>query len=131
LDASARATRQATIPLLLTGCVALVASALGQSAIAALAEAMNTITAAGQANGRTVFQLHVLPHVAASVAAYIWSAAALTFHAVCVSVLFDEARGMVVTPRAAPNEASSPDGRPRQFGPLPRRPPPAGADRIT
>jgi hypothetical protein len=94
LKASAEEGRQALGRLLLVAGAALVVSALGQSAIAALAEVMSTIAATGQENGRTVFQLHFLPHALTSIAAYVWSATTLTFHAVCVSVLFDDSRGV-------------------------------------
>ena len=81
--------------LWLVGCGALVASMLGQSTVAAAAEAMDTITAAGEMNGRTVFQLHFLPHAITTVAAYVWSTATLVVQALCVSVLFDAAHGVM------------------------------------
>jgi hypothetical protein len=100
LPPDAKAPR-ASRGLVLAGVVALVASALGQSAIAALAESMNTIVPIGQVNGRTVFELHLLPHVATSIAAYVWNAGTLTFQAVCVSLLFEEARVAVALQPAA------------------------------
>jgi hypothetical protein len=93
LAGSTSEMRGAQRRLLLVGCAALLASALGQSAIAALAETMNTITAVGHVNGRAVFQLNLLPHVITTIAAYVWSAATFVFHALCVSALFDEAYG--------------------------------------
>jgi hypothetical protein len=92
LSASAAETRGATARLLLVACVAIILSAVGQSAIAALAEAMNTITPAGQVNGRTVFQLNPFSHAVTTVAAHLCGAGAVTFQAICVSVLFDAAR---------------------------------------
>lgn len=94
-------TRGAQGRLLLVACVALIVSALGQSAVAALAEAIGTITAAGHVNGPMVYQLNFVPHTLTTVAAYLCSAAALTFHALCVSVLFDDARG-IAPPAPAP-----------------------------
>ena len=92
--ASAWESREAQGRLRLVAFVALLVSTLGQSAVAALAEAMGTITAAGELNGRTVFHINTLPHALTTVAAYAWSSATLTVHALCVCALFDESRGV-------------------------------------
>ena len=92
------------ISLFLMGGTLLLLSALGQSAIAAIAEALNTITAAGHVNGRTVFELNFFPHALTSLVAYFWSVATLTLYALCVSTLFDEARG-VARREASPGRA--------------------------
>ena len=68
-------------------------SVFGQSAAAVLAEAMGAVSAAGQEHGQTIFRLRYASHALTSVLAYICAAGALTFHAVGVSMLFDEARG--------------------------------------
>ena len=54
---------------------------------------MGAVSAAGQENGQTIFRLRYASHALTSVLAYICAAGALTFHAVGVSMLFDEARG--------------------------------------
>lgn len=81
-------------PLLVVGLGALAASILGQSAVAAIAEAMGAITPAHEVHGKTIFQLNLLPHVITTIAAYIWTVATVVVHALCVSVLFDAARGV-------------------------------------
>jgi hypothetical protein len=97
LSSSTSETRAAQGRLLLVACAALIVSTLGQSAVAAIAEAMSTITPAAHVNGRTVFQLNLLPHTLTTFAAYLCSAAALTFQAICVSALFDDERGIART----------------------------------
>ena len=92
-DASFRETRAQQGRLALVAGLALCVSVFGQSAAAVLAEAMGAISAAGQENGQTIFRLRYAPHALTSVLAYICAAGALTFHAVGVSMLFDEARG--------------------------------------
>ena len=95
LAASTVQVRLAQGRLTLVATSMLLLSILGQSAIAAIAEALHTITAVGHVDGRAVFELHVLPHALTTVAAYVWNAATVTFYALCVSALFDEAHGMV------------------------------------
>ncbi len=94
-DASFRETRAQQGPLLLIVGLAFCVSLFGQSAAAVLAEAMGAVSAAGQEHGQTVFRLGYASHALTSVLAYICAAGALTFHAVGVSMLFDEARGTV------------------------------------
>ena len=94
--------------LLTMACVVLLASMLGQSALAAAAEALNTITPAGQVDARTPFQLNYVPHALTTVGAYAWNAATLTFQALCVSHLFEEVHG--VARIAAPGTASGVSG---------------------
>jgi len=107
-DASFRETRAQQGRLLLVAGLAFCVSVFGQSAAAVLAEAMGAVSAAGQENGQTIFRLRYASHALTSVLAYICAAGALTFHAVGVSMLFDEARGtarlampMPVSPRAS------------------------------
>jgi hypothetical protein len=95
LAASMSETRQAQGRLALVACSMLLLSILGQSTIAAIAEAMNTITAVGKVDAQTIFELHFLPHALTSVGAYVWNAGTVTFYALCVSALFDEAHGIV------------------------------------
>ena len=92
-DASFRETRAQQGRLLLVAGLAFCVSVFGQSAAAVLAEAMGAVSAAGQENGQTIFRLRYASHALTSVLAYICAAGALTFHAVGVSMLFDEARG--------------------------------------
>jgi len=92
-DASFRETRAHQWRLLLVASLAFSVSVFGQSAAAVLAEAMGAVSAAGQENGQTIFRLRYASHALTSVLAYICAAGALTFHAVGVSMLFDEARG--------------------------------------
>jgi hypothetical protein len=92
--------------LLMVASFVLIASTLGQSAFAALAEAMGTITAASQADGGTVFRLSVFPHVITTLGAYAWNAGTLTFYALCVSELFHRCMVPAVTP-AAPEPGAS------------------------
>jgi hypothetical protein len=107
-DASFRETRAQQGRLLLVAGLAFCMSVFGQSAAAVLAEAMGAVSAAGQENGQTIFRLRYASHALTSILAYICAAGALTFHAVGVSRLFDEARGTVrlamptpVSPRAS------------------------------
>jgi len=93
-DASFRETRDQHGRLLLVAGLAFCVSVFGQSAAAVLAEAMGAVSAA-QENGQTIFRLRYASHALTSVLAYICAAGALTFHAVGVSMLFDEARGTV------------------------------------
>ena len=106
--ANATDTRAAHSRLLLVASLVLLMSMLGQSAIAALAEVMGTITPVGQMDGPTLFQLNFLPHALTTLGAYVWNAATLTLYALCVSQLFDEARGMapVVAPAHSDRRAS-------------------------
>ena len=99
LRRSAAETRPAIGALLLLAVSALVGSALGQGAVAALAEAMGTTTPVGQMSGRTIFELHYLPHALTSILAYAWSAATLTVYAAGVSVACDNVRGKSVSTR--------------------------------
>ena len=92
-DASFRETRAQQGRLLLVAGLAFCVSVFGQSVAAVLAEAMGAVSAAGQENGQTIFRLRYASHALTSVLAYICAAGALTFHAVGVSMLFDEARG--------------------------------------
>ncbi len=92
-DASFRETRAQQGCLLLVAGLAFCVSVFGQSAAAVLAEAMGAVSAAGQENGQTIFRLRYGSHALTSAVAYICAAGALTFHAVGVSMLFDEARG--------------------------------------
>jgi len=92
-NASFRETRAQQGRLLLVAGLAFCVSVFGQSAAAVLAEAMGAVSAAGQQNGQTIFRLNYAPHALTSVLAYACAAGALTFHAVGVSMLFDEARG--------------------------------------
>jgi hypothetical protein len=85
-----------------------VGSALGQGAVAALAEAVGTVTPVEPLSGRTIFELHYLPHALTSILAYVWSAATLTVYAAGVSVACDGVRGRSRSPRLDP--------RPRQVG---------------
>ena len=94
-DASFRETRAQQGHLLLVAGLAFCVSLFGQSAAAVLAEAMGAVSAAGQENGQTIFRLRYASHALTSILAYICAAGALTFHAVGVSMLFDEARGTV------------------------------------
>jgi hypothetical protein len=94
-DASIRETRAQQGRLLLVAGLAFCVSLFGQSAAAVLAEAMGAVSAAGQENGQTIFRLSYAAHALTSVLAYICAAGALTFHAVGVSMLFDEALGTV------------------------------------
>ena len=95
-------------PLLWLAAAVLVVSALGQSAVAMLAEVLGTIRPGGVADGRTVFVLAYTPHALTSVLAYLTSAFAVTMHAVGVSIMFAEVRGLDV-------EVSS-ESSPRVFG---------------
>ena len=95
-------------PLFSLAAAALVVSVLGQSAVAVLAEALGTIRPGGVAEGRTVFVLAYTPHALTSVLAYLTSAFAVTMHAVGVSLIFAEVRGLHV-------EVSS-ESSPRVFG---------------
>ena len=92
-DASFPETRAQQGRLLLVAGLAFCVSVFGQSAAAVLAEAMGAVSAVGQENGQTVFRLTYGSHALTSVLAYICAAGALTFHAVGVSMLFEEARG--------------------------------------
>ena len=83
-------------PLFSLAAAALVVSALGQSAVAVLGEALGTIRPAGVAEGRTLFVLAYTPHALTSVLAYLISAFAVTMHAVGVSIMFAEVRGLDV-----------------------------------
>jgi hypothetical protein len=93
-DVSFRETRAQQSRLLLIAGLAFCVSLLGQSAAAVLAEAMGAVSAAGQENGHTIFRLQYASHALTSILAYMCAAGALTFHAVGVSMLFEEARGM-------------------------------------
>ena len=92
MDASFRETRAQQGRLLLVAGLAFCVSVFGQSAAAVLAEAMGAVSAAGQENGQTIFRLRYASHALTTVLAYICAAGALTFHAVGVSMLFDEGR---------------------------------------
>ena len=92
-DASFRETRAQQGRLLLVVSLAFCVSLFGQSAAAVLAEALGAVSAAGQENGQTIFKLNYASHALTSILAYVCAAGALTFHAVGVSMLFDEARG--------------------------------------
>jgi hypothetical protein len=48
-----------------------------------------------------VFQLNLLPHALTTTAAYLCGVAALTLQGICVSVLFDDARGVAHTAAAS------------------------------
>ena len=102
--------------LLLVAGLAFCVSLFGQSAAAVLAEAMGAVSAAGQDNGRTIFRLQYAPHALTSIVAYLCAAGALTFHAVAVSLLFDEARGTVRV--AAPMPVSTRASVPARVGML-------------
>ena len=95
-------------PLFSLAAAALVVSVLGQSAVAVLAEALGTIRPAGVAEGRTLFVLAYTPHALTSVLAYLTSAFAVTMHAVGVSIMFVEVRGLDVE--------VAPESPPRIFG---------------
>lgn len=103
---SAAETRPAFLALLLMAVSALVGSALGQAAVAALAEAVGTVTPVEHMSGRTIFELHYLPHALTSILAYAWSAATLTVYAAGISVACDGVRGNSLPTRLDP--------RPRQ-----------------
>lgn len=81
-------------PLVSLAVAALVASVLGQSAVAGLAEALGTIRPAGDVDGRTIFVLAYTPHALTSLLAYLTSAFAVTMHAVGVSLVFAGVRGV-------------------------------------
>ena len=95
-------------PLFSLAAAALVVSVLGQSAVAVLAETLGTIRPAVVAEGRTLFVLAYTPHALTSVLAYLTSAFAVTMHAVGVSIMFAEVRGLDVE---VPSESP-----PRVFG---------------
>ena len=76
----------------------LVASILGQSLMAVMAEALGTIGPAGEVDGRMVFRLAYPPHAVTTVGAYVFSVVLLTLHGLAVSLLFDEARGVDTAP---------------------------------
>jgi hypothetical protein len=96
-------TRPAFLALLLMAVSALVGSALGQGAVAALAEAVGTVTPVEHVSGRTIFELHYLPHALTSILAYAWSAATLTVYAAGVSVACDGVRGKSLSTRLDPH----------------------------
>ena len=88
LRSSKKETRDAIWPLTLLVVTALFASLIGQSLVAVLNESLGVIEGTN-VDGRTVFQLHYLPHAVTSVFAYLWSAATITFQAIAVSEIFD------------------------------------------
>ena len=96
LRQSAVETRAVLMSLVVIAVLALIASALGQGVVAALAERMGTVTPVRQIAGHTIFELHYVPHTFTSVMAYAWSAAALTVYATGVSLLSDSVRGASV-----------------------------------
>jgi hypothetical protein len=83
--------------LMIVAVLALAGSALGQGAVAALAEWVGTVTSLQQTSGRTIFELHYVPHALTSFMAYACSAAVLTVYAAAVSVLCDSVRGSPVS----------------------------------
>jgi hypothetical protein len=85
-------TRPVLVPLMIVALLVLAGSALGQGVVAALAEWVGTLTPVRQASGRTIFELHYVPHALTSIMTYAWSAAALTVYAAGVSVLCDSIR---------------------------------------
>lgn len=60
---------------------------------------MGAVTAAGEVNGKTIFQRNVLPHIVTTVLAYAWNVAAVVIHALCVSLMFDAVHGVTAVSR--------------------------------
>jgi hypothetical protein len=87
---SATPARGAIGRLMTCGVAALIASALGQSLVAVLNDALGVVRAAGSIDGRTVFQLDYASHAATTVIAYVCAAGAATCHAVGVSMIHEE-----------------------------------------
>ena len=87
LATSATLTRGRMGQLMLCGTVALIASALGQSIVAVLNDALAVVSPAGSIDGRTVFSLHYGYHAITTVIAYGCAAGAATLHAVGVSMV--------------------------------------------
>ena len=87
LATSATLTRGRMGKLMLCGTVALIASALGQSVIAVLNEALAVVSPAGTIDGRTVFSLHYGYHAITTMISYGCAAGAATLHAVGVSLV--------------------------------------------
>ena len=90
LRTSATAARGATGRLMMCGVAALIASALGQSLVAVLNDALAVVRAVGSIEGRTVFQLDYASHAATTMVAYVCAVAAATCHAVGVSMIYEE-----------------------------------------
>jgi hypothetical protein len=105
MSASAAATRPVLGRLMVAGTVALIMSALGQSLVAVLNDALGVVSAVGSLQGRTTFALHYPAHVLTTVVAYVCAAGAATLHAVAVSIvregLFETARVSVVPSQPA------------------------------
>jgi hypothetical protein len=87
LATSATLTRGRMGKLMLCGTVALIASALGQSVVAVLNEALAVVSPAGSIDGRTVFSLQYGSHAVTTMIAYGCAAGAATLHAVGVSIV--------------------------------------------
>jgi hypothetical protein len=94
MRASAGRARSVMPTLTLLVVSALAASALAQGAVAVIAEAMGTITPVAEVGGRTIFELHYLPHAITSMMAYLGSVAILTIYAAAVSAVWDGVRGV-------------------------------------
>jgi hypothetical protein len=84
---SARLTRGRMGKLMLCGTVALIASALGQSVVAVLNDALAVVRPTGSFDGRAVFSLHYGYHALTTMIAYGCAAGAATLHAVGVSIV--------------------------------------------
>ena len=87
LATSATLTRGRMGRLMLCGTVALIASALGQSVVAVLNDALAVVSPTGSVDGRTVFSLHYGYHALTTIIAYGCAAGAATLHAVAVSIV--------------------------------------------
>jgi hypothetical protein len=73
-------------PLFGVAAATLLVSLLGQSLAAGLAEALDTIVPVDVVGGHVQFRLNYEPHLLTSLVAYAWSAFALTWQAVSVSL---------------------------------------------
>jgi hypothetical protein len=100
LRASIGATEAMAVRLAAVSLTSLVLVTVAQGAVAALAEALGTITPLREVDGRMVFQLAYGPHAVTTVLAWIATAATLTAQAVAVSALFEEQSPHVELPRA-------------------------------
>lgn len=87
LAGSATLTRGRMGSLMLSGTVALIASALGQSVVAVLNDALAVVSPAGSIDGRAAFSLHYGYHAITTMIAYGCAAGAATLHAVGVSIV--------------------------------------------
>jgi len=107
LRSSSDGTRAVIWPLMLLVVTTLFVSLIGQSLVAVLNESLGVIEGTN-VDGRMVFQLHYLPHAVTSVVAYVWSAATVTFQAIAVSEIFNEAQVPAERRDSRPELAAAP-----------------------